>query len=472
MPEPARKKQFIINNYESCKDAFRWTYSPISVVMLNPFELCIQFNEEEVTKEEYLNTVEHMMKLFPQLPSIMEYTNCQTTDKGNKLSVRMSKDSYVLLKMASYSQYVIPGNLCDTAPPTLTTMPQFPHLIKMFASKNALTSAFAVDCFVRVLRAWMAFDTDDIYYVKDIDYGKATYEDRGQIFSKLPHLLDIIFAVFDENVPSFLSFMRMNAVGASVIYNFLFLTEIDMFHMRFLEEIRTYLKPSERDEDENVKGYVTGKHMSFLIMVEGLASVTYDTNGYAKLDSCENKNCCSNLMALKVQFLSFICDSVIDPKFALMLLCLVTSSKMSPARNSAMLKFATAIRSRLYPDSAPAGSSFKDEKLYDEATLSIKPRRTKSSLSSISPNDPISYIESIKTLEKKEKTVRDKLVPLYPLHLFVSSLEGRLYPSNMKFEALPLVSMYEKPTKVFPFDKKVESKTISTLDDVFFIVKS
>jgi hypothetical protein len=167
-------------------------------------------------------------------------------------------------------------------------------------------------------------------------------------------------------------------------------------------------------------------------------------------------------MVLKLQFFAFICDSKISPVFALMMMCLFTSSKMSPVRNAAMLKFAAALKTRLY-------SPVKTEtKLYDDARLSIQPKRSKLFYSATDiKQDSIEYMSSVATVEAPTKLFKAKNMPLYPLHLFVSSLEESLYPNpGMRLGALPLVGMYLKRSKVFPFE------TTKSLEDVFFLARS
>src|SRR3989338_6071824 len=63
-----------------------------------------------------------------------------------------------------------------------------PHARQPSGRLAAQERPFAMDCFVRVLRTWMAFGADDLYYVSAIDYEKASYSDRNKIFSKIPDI--------------------------------------------------------------------------------------------------------------------------------------------------------------------------------------------------------------------------------------------------------------------------------------------
>lgn len=470
MTTPRKKKQFTVSNYGSFTEEIKWSWAPVSKTETEDGHVILRFDGTEVTRDVYMKTVETLMGLFPELPSILEFTNCDAE------GVRMSKLAYSLLKITSYAQYLTPANLQAVSPPRLTNVPQFPHIIRLFLIDQPEERPFAMDCFVRVLRTWMAFGADDLYYVSAIDYEKASYSDRNKIFSKIPDILDMFLMVFREDVCEFLSFVGMNAVGASILYNFLFLTEIDMFHRFFLSEIRAYLSYCESDEADNNKSAITARHLSFLILVESLESASHDTNGYAYMTSGDNKECCVKLMALKVQFFAFICDPLMDPNVAVMLMCLLTSSKMHPDRNAAMLRFAADMKLRVSPPITLEASSSTDaappikiavplSRIYNEGQLSLRRVRANFFARDSVTGSPIEYLDSIKTTPKKARTPRKP--NLHTLHLFISSLEACLYPSaTMKLEALPLASMYAKTNKVFPFVARV--KGVKSIDDVFF----
>src|SRR3989338_6071822 len=111
MTTPRKKKQFTVSNYGSFTEEIKWSWAPVSKTETEDGHVILRFDSTEVTRDVYMKTVETLMGLFPELPSILEFTNCDAE------GVRMSKLAYSLLKITSYAQYLTPANLQAVSPP-------------------------------------------------------------------------------------------------------------------------------------------------------------------------------------------------------------------------------------------------------------------------------------------------------------------------------------------------------------------
>lgn len=437
-----QKKRFKVKNYASFFPTLKkWDFVQVATTYIKETEKVKVSFSPTLSRSRYTDTIDHVFSLFPEIGSVLDYTN--SVKNGAGITIEFSLHCYQVIKLITYSQYLVPSS--DEIPKLLTNVPQFPHLIKLLTINDSKLLPYAVDCFARVLRAWMAYGAKNIYYVDKVDYGsKVHYDDREYAFSMIPKLLDIFFKVFDEDVSQFLRFVDLDAVGSSILYNFLFVTELNMVHRSFLEELKTYMKPQD---DSTEKAKLAARHISFLIFAEKLSLYPAEEGTeYVSLFHFENA------IVFKMQFFAFIVDEAVDPRVALRLLCMITTQKMNPYRVMHMTAFAEKLK--------------KDGPLLSRNKVA---RRSSQDPSAAMTHNK-EYVRSIKTTSHammKEHAPEDRYI-FYPLHLFMASLETRVYKPKMSLEALPILDIYQQPTSQFPFDTRAK---VATLHDVFFLIQ-
>ena len=453
-----------------------WNYTEVRVdTAAGEDRVTVQFVDASITREAYLHTIEVLLKSFPQLPPMMDL--CECTSGANGLCLSMTKKHYSLIKLTSYSHYVTPRKLKSSEIKSLTEMPQFPHLINMFVNTSPSEMPFVIECFSRVVRRWMGVCVVDILYPKgQMNFGHSTLSDRATVFSKIPALLNTIYELFSSNNEEFSNFVDVNAVGGSIMYNFMFFTEINMIHQLFVKEIKAFMSRDMSEIPDEDKILIVARHFNFFMEFEMLEGIVFDDAGYANMDLPDNWKLCKNFTAFKLHFFEFINDPDVSvhANFATMMMCFFTSSNFATHMNAAMHQFGLSLQNTLVRNSKMIESSIDVRRVtyYSQISFTAKAKRSKYFAKCPTITDPILYMHQVKRSAEIASSTATmyKTVNLKALRLFLASLENILYPSQLNLKALPLETLWTQRNILFPFDMR-QNGSCNYLEDVFFITR-